>query len=71
MTKNEFEALTVKEIKTLLETTQFEFDVLLWAQEDSRSSVRKLAAAYVMRQKKQLAEFQRLNALYTYEKQLL
>ena len=67
MTKNEFEALTVKEIKTLLETTQFEFDVLLWAQEDSRSSVRKLAAAYVMRQKKQLAEFQRLNALYTYE----
>lgn len=67
MTKNEFEALTVKEIKTLLETTQFEFDVLLWAQEDSRTSVRKLAAAYVMRQKKQLAEFQRLNALYTYE----
>ena len=40
MTKNEFDALTVKEIKTLLETTQFEFDVLLWAQEDKRSSGR-------------------------------
>ncbi|WP_251440145.1 ribonuclease HII [Veillonella intestinalis] len=67
MTKNEFEQLKVKDIKALLESNRFEFDVLLWAQEDSRSSVRKLASAYVMRQKKKLLEVQRLEALYTYE----
>lgn len=50
MTKDEFSALSVKEIKALLEEP-FVFDVLLWAEEDHRSSVRKLADAYVMRQK--------------------
>ncbi len=66
MTKDEFSALSVKEIKALLEEP-FVFDVLLWAEEDHRSSVRKLADAYVMRQKRKLKERQRVEAMFAYE----
>ncbi len=66
MLKSEFDKLTVKEIKKLL-TGTIDFDYLLWAQEDSRSSVRKLADAYVIRQKKLLLETQRIEQLYDYE----
>lgn len=66
MTQEEFHKLKVGQIKELLDGS-VEFDYLLWAQEDSRSSVKKLAQAYVMRQKKVLLEKQRLDALYAYE----
>ncbi|MBS4912872.1 MAG: ribonuclease HII [Veillonella sp.] len=66
MTQEEFRKLKVGQIKELLDGS-VEFDYLLWAQEDSRSSVRKLAQAYVMRQKKVLLEKQRIDNLYTYE----
>ena len=40
MTQEEFHKLKVGQIKELLDGS-VEFDYLLWAQEDSRSSVRK------------------------------
>lgn len=66
MLKNDFDQLKVKDIKVLLEG-DVDFDILMWAQEDSRSSVRKLADAYIMRQKKILLEQQRLAKMYDYE----
>ena len=44
MLKSEFSQLKVKDIKELLSGT-VDFEDLMWAQEDERSSVRKLAAA--------------------------
>ena len=66
MLKSEFSQLKVKDIKELLSGT-VDFEDLMWAQEDERSSVRKLAAAYVMRQKKVLEEQQRIEKMYDYE----
>ena len=51
MQKDAFTSLTVKEIKAIFDEGNFPFDMLLWAQEDRRSSVQKLAASYVMKQK--------------------
>ncbi|WP_288760177.1 ribonuclease HII [uncultured Veillonella sp.] len=67
MQKDAFTSLTVKEIKAIFDEGNFPFDMLLWAQEDKRSSVQKLAASYVMKQKKALEEKQRLDAMYVYE----
>lgn len=66
MLKSEFSQLKVKDIKELLSGT-VDFEDLMWAQEDERSSVRKLAVAYVMRQKKVLEEQQRIEKMYDYE----
>lgn len=66
MLKTEFEKLTVKEVKSLL-TGEVAFEDLMWAQEDSRTSVQKLASAYVMKQKKNLLEQQRIEKLYSFE----
>ncbi len=66
MLQSEFEKLTAKEIKELL-TGEVDFENLMWAQSDARTSVRKLADAYVMRQKKKLLEQKRLERLYEYE----
>lgn len=67
MQKDAFTSLTVKEIKAIFDEGNFPFDMLLWAQEDRRSSVQKLAASYVMKQKRALEEKQRLDAMYVYE----
>ncbi len=67
MQKDAFTSLTVKEIKAIFDEGNFPFDMLLWAQEDSRSSVQKLAASYVMKQKRALEEKQRLDVMYVYE----
>ncbi|WP_288301898.1 ribonuclease HII [uncultured Veillonella sp.] len=67
MQKDAFTSLTVKEIKAIFDDGNFPFDMLLWAQEDRRSSVQKLAASYVMKQKRALEEKQRLDAMYVYE----
>lgn len=66
MTQEEFHKLKVAQIKELLDGP-IAFDYLMWAQEDSRTSVKKLAQSYIMRQKKQLLEKQRLDSLYMYE----
>jgi len=66
MLKSEFEKLKVREIKELLDG-EVDFENLMWAQDDKRSSVRNLASAYVMRQKKKLLEQQRLERMYEYE----
>lgn len=66
MTQEEFHKLKVAQIKELL-AGSVAFDYIMWAQEDSRSSVKKLAQSYILKQKKQLLEKQRLDALYMYE----
>lgn len=67
MERADFEKLSAKEIKAILEKS-FEFDYLLWAQEDPRKTVKEIARVYVMKQKRQLLEMQRLEAMYSYEK---
>ena len=66
MDKDTFSKLKVADIKALFETEQA-LDILSLAQEDTRSSVQKLAASYIKRQEKELKEQQRLMSMYDYE----
>lgn len=66
MDKIELSDLKVQDIKALFETDKA-LDILPLAQADSRSSVQKLAAAYIKRQEKELKEQQRLMGMYDYE----
>lgn len=66
MDKIELSDLKVQDIKALFETDKA-LDILPLAQADSRSSVQKLAAAYIKRQEKELQEQQRLMGMYDYE----
>ena len=51
MDKDTFSKLKVADIKALFETEQA-LEILPLAQEDTRSSVQKLAASYIKRQEK-------------------
>ena len=51
MDKDIFSKLKVADIKALFETEQA-LEILSFAQEDTRSSVQKLAASYIKRQEK-------------------
>ena len=66
MDKDVFSKLKVADIKALFETEQA-LEILSFAQEDTRSSVQKLAASYIKRQEKELKEQQRLMGMYDYE----
>ena len=66
MDKDIFAKLKVADIKALFETEQA-LEILPLAQEDTRSSVQKLAASYIKRQEKELKEQQRLMGMYDYE----
>ena len=66
MDKDTFSKLKVADIKALFETEQA-LEILSFAQEDTRSSVQKLAASYIKRQEKELKEQQRLMGMYDYE----
>ena len=66
MDKEVFAKLKVADIKALFETEQA-LELLSLAQEDTRSSVQKLAASYIKRQEKELKEQQRLMSMYDYE----
>ena len=66
MDKDTFAKLKVADIKALFETEQA-LEILPLAQEDTRSSVQKLAASYIKRQEKELKEQQRLMGMYDYE----
>ena len=66
MDKDIFAKLKVADIKALFETEQA-LEILPLAQEDTRSSVQKLAASYIKRQEKELKEQQRLIGMYDYE----
>ena len=66
MDKDVFSKLKVAEIKALFETEQA-LEILPLAQEDTRSSVQKLAISYIKRQEKELKEQQRLMGMYDYE----
>ena len=55
MDKELFAKLKVADIKALFETEQA-LELLSLAQEDTRSSVQKLAASYIKRQEKELKE---------------
>ena len=66
MDKDIFVKLKVADIKALFETEQA-LEILPLAQEDTRSSVQKLAASYIKRQEKELKEQQRLMDMYDYE----
>ena len=66
MDKETFTKLKVADIKALFETEQA-LEMLPLAQEDTRSSVQKLAASYIKRQEKELKEQQRLMSMYDYE----
>lgn len=67
LNKTEFLNLTTKEIKELLET-EVPLDYILWGQQDTRKSVRKMMEVYVRKQKKLLLENQRLEKMFDYEK---
>lgn len=67
ITAEEYKSLKVKDIKELLKG-DVSVDFLCLVQSDERSSVRKLGESYVSRQKKVLAEHQRIKRLYLYEK---
>ena len=66
MDKDIFSKLKVADIKALFQTEQA-LEILSFAQEDTRSSVQKLAASYIKRQEKELKEQQRLMGMYDYE----
>ena len=66
MYKDIFAKLKVADIKALFETEQA-LEILPFAQEDTRSSVQKLASSYIKRQEKELKEQQRLMGMYDYE----
>ena len=66
MDKDIFAKLKVADIKALFETKQA-LEILPLAQEDTRTSVQKLAASYIKRQEKELKEQQRLMTMYDYE----
>ena len=66
MDKVIFAKLKVADIKALFETEQA-LEILPLAQEDTRTSVQKLAASYIKRQEKELKEQQRLMGMYDYE----
>ena len=66
MDKDIFAKLKVADIKALFKTEQA-LEILPLAQEDTRTSVQKLAASYIKRQEKELKEQQRLMGMYDYE----
>ena len=66
MDKDTFSKLKVADIKALFEAEQA-LEILPLAQEDTRTSVQKLAASYIKRQEKELKEQQRLMGMYDYE----
>ena len=66
MDKDTFSKLKVADIKALFEAEQA-LEILPLAQEDTRTSVQKLAASYIKRQEKELNEQQRLMSMYDYE----
>ena len=66
MDKDIFAKLKVADIQALFETEQA-LEILPLAQEDTRTSVQKLAASYIKRQEKELKEQQRLMGMYDYE----
>ena len=63
MDKDIFAKLKVADIKALFETEQA-LEILPLAQEDTRSSVQKLAASYIKRQEKELKEIGRAHLVF-------
>lgn len=65
--KDEFFSLTAKEIKELLSGDDIPLDYIIWGQEDTRKSVKKMMEIYMRKQRKILLEQQRIQSLYDYE----
>lgn len=66
MTEQEFAQSSAKEIRELL-TGEVPVEYILWAQSDKRKTVQQIADTYLRKQKKLVAEKERVQAMYQYE----